>query len=162
MKGSAVSHDDAGNAIAVDLTSACVFHLMRVVEWGMRAFAYDLGLLDVVTDKKSGKTVPIAFAQWEHILNQLEEKIESKTAAMPRGEDKQKALEFYHSSSAEIRSFKDAWRNHCMHTRASYTRQDAIAVWSHVERFMKTLAGHGLHEKTSEVSSPAPETRAKE
>jgi hypothetical protein len=135
---------DAGNAIAVDLGTAAVFHLMRAVEWGLRAFAIDVGLSDVVVNKKKRDTVPLAYSEWEKILNQLPEKIDEKIEPIPRGEEKQKAQEFYYSSASEVRAFKDAWRNHVMHTRRSYTTKDAVAVFSHIQRFMQGLAAHGI------------------
>jgi hypothetical protein len=135
--------EDAGSCIAVDLNSSAVFHLMHVVEWGMRAFSGDLGLLSV-PDGKGKKRIPIQFAQWESILSLLPEKIEAKLVAMPKGDEKQKAQEFYYSSLSEIRAFKDAWRNHIMHTRVVYTREDALSVFSHVRRFMKNLAVYGI------------------
>jgi hypothetical protein len=135
---------DAGDCIAVDLNSAAVFHLMHVVEWGLRALAIDVGLSDIVTDKSKGKSAPVEFAQWEQILNQLPDKIDAKIVAMPSGEAKQKAQEFYYSANSEIRGFKEAWRNHVMHTRRSYTRGDALAVFSHVQRFMQSLATNGI------------------
>jgi hypothetical protein len=137
---------DAGDSLAVGLNSAAVFHLMHVVEWGLRALAVDVGLLDIVTEKKTGKTIPMEYSEWERILQQLPVKIDAKIEAMPRGDAKQQAQEFYHPAALEIRGFKDAWRNHIMHTRASYFREDAVAVWSHVERFMKGLAAFGLKE----------------
>lgn len=135
---------NAGDCIAVDLNTAAVFHLMHVVEWGLRALAVDVGLSDVVMNRKTGKTAPLEYAEWERILDQLPEKIEAKIEAMPRGEAKQKAQEFYYSASSEIRGFKEAWRNHVMHTRRSYTREDALAVFSHVQRFMQSLAAYGV------------------
>ena len=140
----------AGYCIAVDLNTAAVFHLMHVVEWGLRALAIDVGLADIVTDKSKGKTTPVEFAQWEQILNQIPEKIEAIILAMPRGDEKQKAQEFYYSAVGEIRGFKDAWRNHVMHTRRSYTNADALAVFSHVQRFMQNLAGYGISGDTLE------------
>jgi hypothetical protein len=135
---------DAGDSIAVGLNTAAVFHLMHVVEWGLRALAEDVGLSDVAIDRKTDKTVPLAFADWERILNQLTGKIEEKIKAMPRDETKQKGQEFYFSALGEIRGFKEAWRNHVMHTRRSYTREDALAVFSHVQRFMQSLADYGI------------------
>jgi hypothetical protein len=137
---------DAGDCIALGCDSAAVFHLMHIVEWGLRAFASHLGLSKVVADRKRGKTVPLAYAQWEQILNQLPDKIEQKIAPLSRGAKKQKAQEFYYSTLKEIEGLKDAWRNHLMHTRAVYTSADALAVFSHVERFMQSLAEHGIKE----------------
>jgi hypothetical protein len=136
----------AGESIAVDLNNAAVFHLMHVVEWGLRAFAASVGLKRVVADKKRGKTIPTDYAQWEKILGQVRDKVDAKIDKMKAGIRKQEAQQFYYPALLEIDGFKNAFRNHIMHTRADYTRDDAIAVWSHVERFMKNLAAHGLKE----------------
>jgi len=137
---------EAGSCLAIGTNAAAVFHLMHVVEWGMRSLARNLKLLRVVVDRKKGKTTPVEYAQWEHILNQLHGKVEEKVQAITRGPRKQKAQEFYYSALKEIEGFKEAWRNHIMHTRQSYSSEDALAVLSHVERFMKSLAEFGIGE----------------
>jgi hypothetical protein len=135
---------EAGDCIAVGAATAGVFHLMRVVESGMRAFAKNLGLSQIVVDKKRGKTIPVEFSQWEKVLNQLPEKIDAKIGKMPAGPKKQRAQEFYYGALHELEGFKDAWRNHVMHVRSRYTSEDASAVLSHVHRFMKSLADNGV------------------
>jgi hypothetical protein len=126
--------------------TAAVFHLMRVVEWGLRSFARHLGLLHVVADRKRGKIVPIEYSQWEKILSQLHEKVDAKIDSMRAGPKKQAAQEFYYSALSDVGGFKDAWRNHVMHGRKQYKSADGIAVLGHVERFMKTLADHEICE----------------
>jgi hypothetical protein len=133
-----------GNCIAVGMGTSAVFHLMRVAEMGLRAFARHLGLHRVTENRKNGKTIPMEYAQWEKILNQLGEKIESKLFPMGRGPSKQKKQEFYYSALNEISSFKDAWRNHVMHVRQTYSLEDAAAITAHVGRFMTSLVEHGI------------------
>jgi hypothetical protein len=137
---------DAGNCLALEFGTATVFHSMRVVECGIRAFAVHLGLGKIAVNRKNGKTIPIAYAQWEQILNQLPDKIEAKILRIARGPKRQNAQQFYYSTLQELGGFKEAWRNHVMHARVAYTPIDAQAVLSHVERFMKSLAEHGIHE----------------
>jgi hypothetical protein len=128
---------EAGNCIAVELNSAGVFHLMRVVEWGLRALCKNLKVARI----KSG---PVEYATWEDILKKLPDAVETKINRLQRGPRKQKAQEFYFSVQKDIRGFKDAWRNHIMHARASYNHEDALAVFSHVQRFMQGLASYGM------------------
>lgn len=73
---------EAGNCIAVDSGTAAVFHLMRAVEWAMRALCVDLGMLET---RYKDKLVPIEYSQWEQILNQLPEAIENRVESFPRG-----------------------------------------------------------------------------
>ena len=139
--------EDAGNCIALGMGTAAVFYLMRIVEYGMRGLASNLGLLTVVIDRKNKKEIPVEFSEWERILNQLPVKVEQKIESLSRGPAKQRAQEFYYPALKEINGFKEAWRNHVMHARSDYTAEDAIAVLSHVRRFMKELTDYGICEK---------------
>jgi hypothetical protein len=130
---------NVGNCLAVSLNTAAVFHLMHVVEWGLRALCANLKVANI-------KKGPVEYATWEDILNKLPDAAQAKIDRMPRGPKKQKAQEFYYPALREVRGFKDAWRNHIMHTRAIYEREDAIAVFAHVQRFMQGLADYGIKE----------------
>jgi hypothetical protein len=106
--------------------TASVFHSMRVLEYGLAAFAHDL-------DEQVG------VENWHTVLD----KIESKIAAFrnsPRGEQKTARLAFLSQAANEFRYFKDAWRNHVSHNRASYDAHQARSVMEHVRAFMNHLA----------------------
>ena len=137
---------DAGNCLSVDLNTAAVFHLMHVVEWGLRALCVDLNLPEIVDDRKANRTIPIEYAVWEKILQQLPGAVDKRVSSISDKGKKQDAQTFYYPALKEIGGFKEAWRNHVMHTRSSYNSEDAIAVKSHVERFMKSLAKYGIGE----------------
>lgn len=134
---------EAGNCIAVDLGTAAVFHLMRGVEWGMRAFCVDLGLL---TTRHKNLDVPIEFSQWNTILDHVFPKIEEKVLTFPAGRDRQEAQEFYHGLYLDIKGFKDAFRNHVSHTRKAYSQKAADDVLDYVRRFF-VLLGTKISEK---------------
>lgn len=128
---------EAGNCLAVDCGTAAVFHLMRAVEWGLRALCVDLGVLIV---PKKNTSVPIEYSEWEKILDQLYPAVESKVDTMPRGPAKQETQEFYFSILQDIRGFKDAFRNHVMHTRKTYSQKAASGVLDYVRRFLELLS----------------------
>jgi hypothetical protein len=128
---------EAGNCLAADCNTAAVFHLMRVVEWGLRALCGHMGLRKAKRTKD--KYVPISYVDWETMLNQLQPLVDAKIAKMKRGKAKQAAQEFYYPALQDIRAIRDAWRNHLMHTRANYSAADAEAILSHVKRLMSTL-----------------------
>jgi hypothetical protein len=132
----------AGNCLAADCNTAVVFHLMRAVEWGLRAFSTHLGVKKLTTTRRSGKKTytPLDFSEWEKIINALHGSVDAKINKLKRGPDKQRDQEFYYPILQDIKGFKDAWRNHVMHTRAQYTRKDAEAILYHVSRFMIALA----------------------
>jgi hypothetical protein len=132
----------AGNCLAVECHTAAIFHLMRAVEWGMRSLCADLGLTKTKRKRRSGRYVyvPIEYSEWEKLLDQLQDRVDAKLSRLKRGVQKQKLQEFYYPALQDLRGFRDAWRNHVMHSRAEYTREDALAVFSHVKRFMLNLS----------------------
>jgi hypothetical protein len=133
---------EAGNCLAAECHTAAVFHLMRVVEWGLRALAASLGVRRIRTSKKPGnnKYTPISYTEWERILDGLQTAVDAKITKMKRGKAKQDLQEFYYPALQDIRGIRDAWRNHVMHTRAEYGLEDVMAVFSHVKRLMKNLS----------------------
>ena len=133
------SHDleEAGNCIAVGSGTAAVFHLMRAVEWGLRALSVDLGVLDVPRKKA---TIPIEFAEWDKILDQLYPEVQKKVDSLPPSAAKQETQEFYFTLLHDVRGFKDAFRNHVMHTRKTYTQKAADDVLDFVKDFFMLLA----------------------
>jgi hypothetical protein len=133
----------AGNCFAAECPTAAVFHLMRAVEWGLRALAAHLGFRrDLRTRTKSGKVVytPLAWAEWEKILEALRNRVDERIVKLKRGPRKQVYQEFYHPAIKDIAGFKEAWRNHVMHTRREYSPEDAGSVFVHVKSFMIILA----------------------
>lgn len=138
--------EEAVDCYALERNTASVFHAMRVVEWGLRAFCDHLGFTEVKTGEKSGIDilVPVEYATWDRILAQLRAHAKSLVDLEVDRSQKQALQEFYYSAIAEIDGFKDAWRNHVMHTRRSYNAEDAVAVLSHVQRFLKMLVSNGV------------------
>jgi hypothetical protein len=134
---------EAGNCMAAERNTAAVFHLMRAVEWGIRAFCVHMGFRKLKSRiKKTGEVVytPIEYSQWENTLHELQGRVDRKIGEIRRGPQKQKDQEFYYPALQELRAIRDAWRNHLMHTRATYNREDAMAILSHVQRLMCMLA----------------------
>lgn len=135
---------EAGNCIAVDCGTAAVFHLMRAVEWSLRAFCLHLGFRQIPHVRKPGKKkkyTPIEYSQWEAMLGEANIRIDAKIGKMRPGKRKQEAQQFYYPLLREYRGFKDAWRNHCMHTRDEYSTKIAIGICEHVKNFMVALSG---------------------
>ncbi|MFT8245259.1 hypothetical protein [Roseomonas sp. BN140053] len=117
---------------AVDLwalhhPTAAVFHLMRVLEHGIRTVADDLGLT-------------FEFQQWYNIINEIESAIKKEAATLPKGALKNERLEFLAQAAKEFAYFKDGWRNHVSHNRAQYDAYQARSVLEHVRTFMNHLS----------------------
>jgi hypothetical protein len=123
---------------ALGHSTAAIFHLMRVVEYGLRALARER---KVKLDKKK----PIEWATWNTILDKLE--LAQKTIRLKwvAGDKKDAALGFYSGTLAGLHSFKDNYRNMVMHVRKPYDAEDAAKAMRQVRDFM-----NGISEKVGE------------
>jgi hypothetical protein len=130
---------EAANCIATDRSTAAVFHLMRTVEWGLRALCAEVGLRQVA-QKKSGSHIPLRWAEWGTLLEQLHSRVDERLNRLKRGHLKQSEQQFYYPVLQDIRGIRDAWRNHVMHTRADYSWVESTAIFEHVRRIMTTIA----------------------
>ena len=122
---------EAGNCFALMRYTACIFHLMRTLEYGLRALAKNL---HVKTPR------PIQVEDWGNIINVIDKKINLIETTRKRTPKRQVDLAFYHGAASQFRHFKDAWRNHAMHTQASYDEEAAKIVMNHVCNFMQHIA----------------------
>lgn len=120
----------AARCAALDESTAEVFHLMRVLEHGLRWLSNRVG---VVMD--SG----IEFENWKNIIDMIEKQIRAMES-QPKSPEKSETLQFYSQAASQFRYFKDAWRNHVSHARAQYDPRQAREVYNHVGPFMQDLA----------------------
>jgi len=118
---------EAGNCYALGRATACVFHAMRVLEPGLRAMAKDVG-----------ETFDVQ--QWHTIIELIESKIRKESASLPTGAQKSDRLQFLSEAAKEFYYFKDGWRNHVAHAKASYDLPQSLSVLTHVQIFMQHLS----------------------
>jgi len=122
----------AGTCYAADRNTACVMHLMRVLEVGLNTLAKTL---NVTFDRRN----------WENVINDIDAEIK-KINGPHAGSDWKQKQEFYSGAAKDFRYFKDAWRNHAMHHREHYDASEAKLILEHVKTFMAQLADGGLKE----------------
>lgn len=116
---------EAGKCFAVGRYTACVFHLMRIMEFAVQYLGAKLGI-SLVTEKN-----------WANILDQVDKAIKT----LPTKNSSQKAKRNRLSeASAHLRMVKDAWRNDVMHPKETYTDEEAERVFRNVKDFMVHLA----------------------
>lgn len=132
---------EAGTAFAVELYTACVFHLMRVAEHGLRQLARRLHVK--LTDKT--KFMPLDYADWDKVITGIRNKL-STVRTLPRGPQKQARVEMYSNAADHCEYMKDIWRNTASHTRKSYIKSDALLTMDRVKAFMQFL-GESLKAK---------------
>jgi hypothetical protein len=115
---------EAGNCLALDRTTACAFHLMRVMEFGVQRFGQKLG-------------VPLVNESvWQVIMDGVNKRIVS----MPDKPAAKKRLKVtYADVSGHLYSVKVAWRNPVMHPKKTYTTEEARRLFDTVKAFMNVL-----------------------
>ncbi len=111
---------EAGNCYAAGRSTACVFHLMRIMETGVQEFGTTLGVTLV-----NGKV-------WQVILDEINVKIK----ALPKDP---KTVEMS-QAAANLYAVKLAWRNEVMHPKETYTLEESLNLINQVRIFMKHLA----------------------
>jgi hypothetical protein len=116
--------EEAGKCLALGRGTACVFHLMRVMEIGLKALA-------------KGLDIPYA-PSWESYLKQIEIKITGKHGNKSKRWKTEEP--FYRDSSGDLQMVKIAWRNPTMHIVRSYTPEEAEDVFRAVRTFMQRVA----------------------
>lgn len=129
------SKEDVEHAVecyALELDTACIFHLMRVAERGLHALAKERKV-------RLPKDRPLEFAQWQPIMMEIDKSVE-KIANRKVGPARASALEFYEGALGQLRAFKDLYRNPVMHSRGDYDEYQAASALLHVRDFMKRLS----------------------
>jgi hypothetical protein len=108
--------------------TACVFHMMRVLEGGIAALAQDVGR-------------KFARQNWQNIIDEIESEITTFRKTGPNTAQKAERLKFLSVAAKELFYFKDGWRNYVAHNRIRYDEHQAISVLEHVRAFMLHLSG---------------------
>jgi hypothetical protein len=121
--------EEAGKCLAYDRGTACVFHLMRIMECGLRALGASLG--DPRLDPKRNPS-------WDSILKKCDEEL--VRPLQNRCDEGRQDDAFYSTATANLRAVKDAWRNPTLHIERDYMPEDAQDVWNAVGGFMRHLS----------------------
>lgn len=125
----------AANCYATGSNTACVFHLMRAAEHGMRALAAELNVSFV----RSPQT-PIELRTWGEVITGITSAINAKPNAKTPIEAKK--LELYNKAANQLQIFKDAWRDVVMHNRErkDYLEGETKDLMNSVCTFIEELA----------------------
>jgi hypothetical protein len=126
---------EVGNCMAAECSTAAVFHLMRVAEYGLRKLAARLR----VHLTHSGAQHPIEFADWQKVIDGIKNEI-TKAQKLGPGPKRQAKLEAYSDAADHCLYMKDIWRNNISHARKPYNDIEAMAILERVREFMTFLA----------------------
>jgi hypothetical protein len=121
--------EEAGTCYAFGRSTACAFHLMRVMEVGVQAFGRILNV-DFPEDK-----------EWGKILNIATGKIKEQTEQRERhGRDPE--IIAWNQIHAHLNSVGVGCRNQYMHPKETVTMEEAKDLIGLVGGFMRSLAKH--------------------
>jgi hypothetical protein len=125
----AIDVEESEKCAAVGRHTASVFHLMRVVEVGLRALGASLN--DESLNPKLNPT-------WDRILSRCDSEL--KKPYKDRGPEWRSDEQFFSAATATLRAVKDAWRNPSLHVEKDYNEEQAADVRQAVRAFMRQLA----------------------
>lgn len=115
--------DEAGKCYALERSTACVFHLMRVTELGLQEIARLLGMTDFQPT-------------WEPIIRKIDNELKAKY------EDRKfkGSSELLANISTHVHAVKMAWRNRTMHVDKKHTMEEAREIYHATCGLMRYIA----------------------
>lgn len=124
---------NAGRCYAFGQNEACMFHLMRIVDYGLRLVAASL-------------TIPYDARNWMGIGDAIQKNMEAKYSV--KTSDWKQSEPFYASILTDIQAISRGHRNPVIHEiEKKYDDKEAHYMLVVVEAFMSHLAKHGLKEQ---------------
>jgi hypothetical protein len=123
--------DEAAKCFALGRPTAAVFHLMRIMETGIRAIADCLGTPPPTKD---------AERNWGVMLRRIKEELDRRTAARPPLWGVSSDKDFFYEAYASLDAVRVAWRNTTMHVEKTYPEDAAEHIFGAVKGFMSALA----------------------
>lgn len=123
----------ASRCFSVGEYTACVFHLMRIMEVGVQLLGKKLKVEKLNTEW--GKILRGVNAA---LQGMTDERANSKTAVRRKSFLK-KEIEKRSQQAIYLKHVKDAWRNRTMHPKQTYTEVEARDIYRNVCIFMNDL-----------------------
>jgi hypothetical protein len=135
---------EAGNCFAFARFTACVYHLMRVAEYGLVSVATALG----VPDEKTAKG-------WDGSIRGIESAIKAITSTKPT-DDWQDRVKTYSDLCSWFTTIKTGWRNPVSHIPRMYSEETARGMFSAVTILFEHLREQGFRQARMPPEPVAP------
>jgi hypothetical protein len=129
------------DCFALGHNAACVFHMCRVGEIGLRAIARERGIKNVRKD------VPLEWGTWGQVFAAIEAALKA-IRQKPTGPKKDVALTFYDTILSDLHAIQSLYRDRTMHFRKSYDDGEAQTAMLRARELMKTLASKLTEDST--------------
>ena len=118
--------EEASLCIGYGRYTAAVFHLMRVMEAGVRHLAKKLKV----------PAANVAGPNWSDVQRAINDKIATLPTNTPKRRARKHALQ---EVSVYLQHVKNAWRNPVMHPDRKYSQSEAESIFRNVGEFMRAL-----------------------
>jgi hypothetical protein len=125
----------AGRCYALDEWTACVVHVMRALEHGLRWLAKRAGL----------KPEDVVGENWKNVIDKIEKKTR-ELEQLPRSPAKSENVQFLSEAATQFRWFKDAWRNDAAHAHVSYDERECAPIFLHISDFFRHIATEAVKD----------------
>ena len=118
--------EEAGKCFALGRYTACVFHLMRVMERGVQRLG-----------KKLKVTIPVEEKDWGKISTH----VNGALNRLPNSTVQEKRIHArYTKAAVYLDNVRESWRNPTMHPKETYTDEEAEDCLRFVKQYMEFLA----------------------
>ncbi|HEV7473165.1 MAG TPA: hypothetical protein VGN90_03895 [Pyrinomonadaceae bacterium] len=117
---------ESGKCFAVGRYTACVFHLMRVMERGVQRLG-----------KKLKVSIPVEEKDWGMIgshVNGALKRLPNSTVSERRRHTR------YAKAAVYLDNVRESWRNPTMHPKETYTEEEAESAFRFVKQYMEHLS----------------------
>jgi len=128
--------DEAARCYAFERPTACIYHLMRVTEYGIKGVADLLGIAD-------------HNPSWEPIIR----KIDAELKADYENRHFKGNQDFLANASTHLHAVKVAWRNKAMHVEKINTMEHAKEIYDATCGFMRYVAENLPSQKPGIIQS---------
>lgn len=109
---------------------------MRVAEHGFRIIAKRFS----VSIFSHGKRIPLEHSTWNDVLTAIRNQIDKARHKQPANAKREARLDYYADALDRCSAMKELYRNPVSHTRAPYSKGQALDAMERVEKFMQFLA----------------------
>lgn len=111
---------EAGKCLALNRSTAAVFHLMRVMEIAVQTFGTKIGIA-LASEK-----------MWQNTLDEVNKAIKGLNPKAP-------LTQAYAATASHLYNVKVCWRNPTMHPKQTYTPEEARKIFDAVKTFTDDL-----------------------
>lgn len=129
---------------ALGHNTACVFHMVRVAEIGLRVAARERGI------KNARKDVPLDWGTWGQVFGAIEGQLKA-IRNKPPGPKKEAALTFYDTVLSDLHAIQSLFRDRTMHLRKVYDDGEAQSAMFRARELMATLARMRTENSTRSI-----------